>query len=383
MIITHIDVFVLKTPLETPFAFSQGWVTQRSATLVRISTDTGLEGWGEAFCQGLEAPEIAAAAISHAFAPLLIGKNALNRSPLWYDMYNRSRDFGRKGSVIAALSALDVALWDLAGKHLNMSVSLLLGGVQRTRLQPYATGFYRLHGQGEAERLAEEAVAHHAAGFSAMKVKLGFGLHDDIEVMEAIRQALSGCDVQLMIDTNHAYGRRDALALGKALEDYDLRWYEEPVAPEDREGYAHLRQNLSIPIAGGENEHTAYGFAQLLRSDAVDIAQPDVGSCGGLTAAQHIIAMSQAMGVNVNPHVWGSAIAQAASVQLMATLPVTHHALFAQEPILEFDCSDHPFRQELVTTPLKVDNGIVVVPSGPGLGISVRMDTVDRFRTNV
>lgn len=379
MNIKNIDVFVLKTALDTPFAFSQGWVTQRSATLVRITTDNGLHGWGEAFAQGLEPPEIAAAAIQHALAPLLIGQNALDISVLWHKMYSRTRDYGRKGSVIAAISAIDIALWDLAGHFYQQPVYQLLGGAQRHTVQPYATGFYRLQGKDESARLADEAQGHVSAGFSAMKVKLGFGLQDDIKVMSAIGDALAGTDVELMVDTNHAYGRRDARILGEHLQQYRLRWYEEPVVPEDIDGYAELRQTLSVPIAGGENEHTAYGFNILFQRGAIDIAQPDIGSCGGISAARDIATLAQANGVMVNPHVWGSAVAQAASLQLLAWLPVTHHALFAAEPILEYDLSSHPFRQQLITEPVSVNDGVVSIPNGPGLGVEVRMDTVEQY----
>ena len=157
MKIASVDVFILKSPLETPFAFSQGWVGQRSATLVRVTSDEGHVGWGEAFVQGLEPPEIAAAAIEHALKPIIVGADALSPAVLWHQMYVNTRNYGRKGSVVAAISAVDIALWDLAGQILGQPVYALLGGAHRDQVQPYATGFYRLTGQGEADRLAEEA----------------------------------------------------------------------------------------------------------------------------------------------------------------------------------------------------------------------------------
>lgn len=379
MKISDLDVYVLKTPLDEPFAFSQGWVHQRSATLVRIKTDNGLIGWGEAFAQGLEPPEIAAAAITYAFKPLVLGGNPLDTSVLWHKMYAHSRDYGRKGSVVSAISAIDTALWDIAGQFYSQPIYQLLGGAQRHSVQPYATGFYRTTGQNEASRLAQEACEHRDAGFRAMKVKLGFGLRDDIAVMQAIHDALDDNDIELMVDTNHAYGRSEALQLGKALESFNIRWYEEPVVPEDIDGYKELRSNLNVPIAGGENEHTAYGFNQLFKHAALDIAQPDIGSCGGITAMRDIAAMAYANGVQVNPHVWGAAVAQAASLQVIAALPVTNHSLFPTEPILEYDRSAHPFRQQLVTTPWQIENGRVDIPSGPGLGITINMDVVEQY----
>jgi len=193
--------------------------------------------------------------------------------------------------------------------------------------------------------------------------------------------AIHGKPITLMVDTNHAYGRAEALRLGRTLEEYDLRWYEEPVVPEDIQGYVEMRQKLSMPIAGGENEHTLYGFREFLGAGAVDVAQPDLGSCGGISAGRHIIALAQSHGIQVNPHVWGSAIAQAASLQLIAALPVAHHSLFASEPILEYDRSTHPFRQYLITRPIQQVQGWVEVPSGPGLGVEVDREVLEKFRS--
>jgi D-galactarolactone cycloisomerase len=376
MKIAEINIYALQSPLKQPFAFSQGWVTKRSATLVEVITDEGISGWGEAFNQGLEPPQIAAAVIDHALKPLVLGANALDVEVLWHRMYHATRDYGRKGSVMAAISAIDIALWDIAGKRYGVPIYQLLGGAFRTRVQAYATGFYRIRGPGEAERLADEALAHAEAGFSAMKVKLGFGVSDDMAVMHAIRRALGNRPVTLMVDTNHAYGLADALRLGRLLEPFDLRWYEEPVAPEDFAGYRALRSALTIPIAGGENEHSLYGFRELIGQRCVDIAQPDVGSAGGFTACRHIIALAQAHGIAVNPHVWGSAVGQAAALQLIAAIPLAHHSLQPTEPIFEYDCSAHPFRQSLVQQPIQHVGGWIEIPRQPGLGIQVQREAL-------
>ena len=381
MKIKHIGVHVIKTELDVPFAFSQGWVNQRAATLIEIITDEGITGWGECFPQGLEPPEIAAAAVENCFSEILKNQNPLDTERLWFEMYNRSRDFGRKGSVMAAISGIDIALWDIAGKFYDKPISQLLGGAFREKVQPYATGFYRLKGKGESSRLAEEALQHYENGFRLMKIKLGFGLEDDIAVMHAIRDSISGLGVTLMVDTNHAYGRRDALTLGRKLSEFDLRWYEEPVVPEDLESYVELRRCLPMAIAGGENEHGLYGFKSLFAAGAVDISQPDIGSCGGFTGARHIVTLAQAFGVEINPHVWGSAIAQAASLQLIAALPISHHSIFSRQPILEYDQSAHPFRRELVEDPIEIEGGLVIIPSRPGIGISVNKKTIERFKS--
>ncbi|MEO8132855.1 MAG: mandelate racemase/muconate lactonizing enzyme family protein [Betaproteobacteria bacterium] len=380
MKIIDIKAHPLRTELQQPFAFSQGWVKNRSATLVEVITDEGITGWGEAFAQGLEPPQIAAAVIESALKPLLMNTDPLDIEVLWHRMYHATRDYGRKGSVIAGISAIDIALWDIAGKAYGVPVYRLLGGAFRTRVQAYATGFYRISGQGEAQRLGEEAIAHYEAGFRAMKVKLGYGLADDSAVMTQIARSLDLRPVTLMVDTNHAYGVGDAVRLGHALEPYNLRWYEEPVAPEHIAGYREVRSRVSMPIAGGENEHTLYGFRDFLGAGAVDVAQPDIGSVGGFTACRHVIALAQAHGVQVNPHVWGSAIAQAASLQLIASVPIAHHSVFAQEPIFEYDRSSHPFRQALVREPVEQREGWVEIPSRPGLGVEVDRTVLDRYR---
>ncbi len=380
MKIVEVKVHPLRTPLETPFAFSQGWVKARSATIVEVITDEGITGWGEAFAQGLEPPQIAAAVISSALAPLVIGQDPLATEVLWHRMYHASRDYGRKGSVVSGISAIDMALWDIAGKAYGVPVHRLLGGAFRTKVQAYATGFYRITGQGEAKRLGEEAIAHYEAGFRAMKVKLGYGVQDDLVVMREIGRSLAGRGVTLMVDTNHAYGVGDAIRLGYGLAEYNLRWYEEPVAPEHIAGYREVRSRLSMPIAGGENEHTLYGFRDFLGAGAVDIAQPDLGSVGGFTACRHVVALAQAHGVQINPHVWGSAIAQAASLQMIAAVPVAHHSVFAEEPIFEYDRSSHPFRQFLVKEPVTQVDGWVDIPQRPGLGVEVDRAVLDKYR---
>ena len=368
---------MLKTSLDKPFAYSQGWVKGRSTTVVRIRTTDGIEGWGETFSVGLQPPEIAATVIESALKPLLIGQNPLDTEVLWNMMYLRSRDYGRKGVVLGAISAIDIALWDICGKAANLPVWQLLGGAFRKRVQCYATGFFRPGGQGQAEEMAAEAERHQAAGFDIMKVKLGFGLDDDIAVMNAIREALDP-KTQLMVDVNHGYGANDAIRLGRALDSFRLRWLEEPVVPEDLAGYRRVRDAIDTPIAGGEAEFSMFGFNDLFAAGAVDIAQPDICLAGGFTALRHINVLAQVHGVQVNPHVWGTAIGQYASMHMIAATPTTNYALFADQPLFEYDTSSHPFRTALVTQPLDQQNGWLDVPDLPGLGFEVDRAFFDR-----
>ena len=379
MKITQVRAHVLRSALEQPFSFSQGWVSSRGATLVEVQTDDGITGWGEALCQGLQPPEIAAAAIDHALKHLVVGEDPLQPEVLWHRMYHYTRDYGQKGAVVGAISGIDIALWDICGKARNAPVAKLLGGAFRTRVEAYATGFYRIKGHGEAPRLAQEFETHCANGFRALKIKLGFGIADDLAVMKAIREPSEGKEV--MIDVNHAYSVTDAIRLGRELEDagWRLRWYEEPVVQEDPDGYAEVRRALITPIAGGENEYTLFGFKQLLAKRAIDIAQPDICIAGGFTGCRHIVALAHAHGVQVNPHVWASAVGQAASLQLIASIPVANHALFPKDILLEFDTSSHPFRNELTDMPLRQKQGWVEIPQKPGLGIDVNRKTLEKY----
>ena len=379
MKITDVRAHVLRSALEQPFAFSQGWVSSRSATLVEVHTDEGVTGWGEALCQGLQPPEIAAAAINKVLKDLVTGADPLEPEVLWHRMYHQTRDYGQKGAVVGAISAIDIALWDIAGKVRREPIAKLLGGMFRTRVQAYATGFYRIKGRGEAARLAQEAESHAANGFRALKIKLGFGIDDDLGVMRSIKEVAQKQEV--MIDVNHAYGVADAIRLGRSLEEmgWRLRWYEEPVVQEDLDGYAEVRRALATPIAGGENEYTLFGFRELLSRRAVDIAQPDICIAGGFTGCRHIVALAHAHGVQVNPHVWGSAVGQAASLQLIAATPIANHSLFPKDILLEFDTSSHPFREHLTDSPLRQREGWVEIPQKPGLGIEVSKDVLKKY----
>lgn len=376
MKITEVETYILKSKLDRPFAYSQGWVQGRSTVLVRIATDEGIEGWGETFSVGLQPPEIAAAAINSALKPLIIGKDPRNTEVLWHDMYVKTRDYGRKGVVLGAISAVDIALWDICGKAAGLPLWQLLGGAFRDRVQCYATGFFRTEGRGQANAMASEAIRHSEAGFSLMKVKLGFGVDDDIKVMSAIREAV-GERSKFMIDVNHGYGANDAIRLGRALADYDLLWMEEPVIPEDYVAYRRVRDALDIPIAGGEAEFSLFGFRDLIASQSIDIAQPDICLAGGVTALRHINVLAMAGGVQVNPHVWGTAVGQYASLHMIASTPVTHYALYASQPLFEYDTSSHPFRTALVENPLEHEQGWLSLPQDPGLGFTIDRDFLE------
>jgi len=374
MKITDVRTHVLSAALSQPFAYSRAWYDTRTAMLVEMETDDGLTGWGE--CYG---PAAMTAAVVRSAAPWLIGEDPLRTDFLWQMIYARLRGHGQKGVVIEELSGIDIALWDIKGKHFGVPVYQLLGGPLRNEVQAYATGLYRRKSGDPLRYLTEEAAGYVAEGFKAVKLKVGFGVDEDATVTRAVRDAI-GADIALMVDANHAYDASAAIRLGRMIEEHDIGWFEEPVPPEDITGYQAVKAALSIPIAGGECEFTRFGFRNLLVSRAVDIVQPDTCAAGGLSECKKIADMAEAFGIRYNPHVWGTGIAIAASLQLLAVLPThTPNSLTPIEPMLEFDRTEHPIRQAVLTQPLEHAGGIIRVPNGPGLGIEVDRAALARF----
>ena len=369
--IAAVDAFALRAPLAELFGYSQAWYDARTAMLVRITGSDGQTGWGEAFGP----PEPAAAIVRHVLAPLILGEDPTATTPLWERMYARTRDYGQKGLVIHAISAVDIALWDLKGKALGVSVSRLLGGRFRERTEAYATGLYFRPRPAFVDDLVEEAKGHVAAGFRAVKLKVGYSPEQDIVHARAVREAI-GPDVQLMVDANHAYDAATAIRIGRVFEELDVRWFEEPVIPEDIEAYVEVSRALDLPVAGGEAEFTRFGFKRLLAERAVDIVQPDLTMAGGFTECLRIAALAGAWGVRYVPHVWGSAVGLAASLQLIAALPPATQSLFPLEPILEFDRTPNPFRDAMTDQRPELDAGWVAIPDAPGLGVTPREEVL-------
>jgi len=203
--------------------------------------------------------------------------------------------------------------------------------------------------------------------------------------MEAVRRAV-GDDVLLMTDANHAYTRNVALQMGLALERLGFHWFEEPVVPEDLDGHAALRQKLSIAIATGECEYTRYGFLEILRKDAADILQPDLSACGGLSEGMRIYALATSYHTPIRPHVWGSGVALAAALQFCAVQAPMPHTAMPRAPenevMLEFDCNPNPLRDELLVENFTLEDRMVKVPQGPGLGIELDPEVLETYTTD-
>jgi D-galactarolactone cycloisomerase len=386
MKIKSIASHILRAPLgDKVFYSSQARFPERNSYLVRIETDTGLVGWGEGGQYG--PPEPVAACVDRVLGPKIIGRDPTEPVRIWDELYNFSRDFGQKGTYVEAISALDIALWDIAGQASGLPVWKLLGGRFRDRIKAYATGCYypdcfddRATMLRDLER---ETSGYRDAGFDFLKVKIGLlDQKQDAERLQVIRTAV-GDDVGILVDANHAYSAAAAIRMGRLMEPFDVRFFEEPVIPEDRDGYRRVRQENPIPIAGGECEFTRYGFRDLIGGGCVDIAQPDLAVCGGFTAFAQILALANAHSVAVIPHVWGSGIAVATALQAIAAIPPIPHTAnpvpLLNEPVIEFDRKHNPLRDDLLEQHFTLAEGCLAVPNAPGLGVTVRECALSQF----
>jgi D-galactarolactone cycloisomerase len=374
--IRSVKPYCLRVRLNKPFRFSQWSYDHREAILVAVESDDGMRGWGEAFAPA----STVAQAVSDFFAPLLIGRDAWEHEALWHLMFARSLPYGQKGAMVAAISAIDIALWDMRARAAGLPLYRLLGGAEVKSIPGYATGFYFDEGDTSAlaRKFASEAEQYRNLGFRAMKLKVGLGVRADAELVAAVRSA-AGEGVRVMMDANHAYDATNAIALGRLVENLDITWFEEPVSPLDIDGYVDVRRALRIPIAGGECEYTRFGFDALLRRHAVDYAQPDVCACGGITEAMKIATLASVAGVHVTPHVWGSAIGQAAAAHFYAARPTHPGSLVPEEKLIECDQTENPLRTEIVREPVPVEHGCVMVPQGPGLGVEIDENALARY----
>ncbi|MFY0662842.1 MAG: mandelate racemase/muconate lactonizing enzyme family protein [Shimia sp.] len=373
MKITRVQTHILHHQLDAPFQSSFSTFRARRHLLVEIETDTGVTGWGE--CLG---PADINAAVVSAMAPMLIGRPALDIEPIWLSLYNEFRDQGQRGNIHTAISGIDVALWDIAGKHFDAPIHQLMGGAWRLDIPAYATGGFRPEGGDHASACAKEMAAYVAAGFKAVKIKIGYGVESDLAAIAAVRASI-GPEIELMIDANHGYDAVDAIEVGRRAAQYNIHWFEEPVVPEALRAYQQVRAAQPIPVAAGETWHGRWAIGEALQQKAVQILQPDVCGVGGLSEARKIITLADIHHVRLVPHVWGTAVALAAGLQFHAILPPAPPSHEQRSPRLEFDQTHNPFRQDIVTKPIEHINGSVPVPQGPGLGITINRDALRTY----
>ncbi len=386
MKIVDIRTIPLSYRCDPPYGSAGGMQAARGGLLVEVETDDGVIGIGEAGVGGGSARHL----IDSLLRPMLVGDDPLLIEALWQKMFARTRQFGRRGIVMNAISGIDIALWDIAGKVAKMPVYRLLGAC-RDRVEAYASGGFYQQGKS-ADDLAGEAEGYRARGFRGMKMKIGRNPstqthlrhlvgnaeqcevepEEDISRVAAVRKAL-GPKAKLMVDVNCAWSPAMAIEMGRALEPYRLYWIEEPVATDDIDGSARVAAALATPVAGYETEIGLYGFRELITRGAVDIVQPDIAWSGGFSECRRIAALAQAYHLTVAPHAFATAVTLVASLHFAAAI--------ANALVLEFDQNPNGLRDELLKEPLRIDgDGMLRLPERPGLGIELDPGAVERYR---
>ena len=388
MKIINVTSHVLRYDLPEELGYSQQFYTSRTAHLVEIQTDEGITGWGECFGPG----NVAIAnkgIVEKVIQPMILGDDPLDRDVIWHKVYNLLRDHGQKGMSMQALSGVDIALWDIAGKVAGLPLHKLIGGAHRKQVKAYGYGMMlkQQSVDDHVARFKDEAAAIIEIGFTATKMKVGLGARDDIRLCEAVAEGSGEAD--FMVDANHCYATPDAFYVGRALEELGAYWFEEPVAPEDLDGYRELRAGLRVNISGGEAEFNRWGWRQILENRGLDIAQPEVCAVGGVSEYLRVLALCHAHFTPVINHVWGSAIAVATNLQLLAAMPALPGGLNPWEPLLEFDTTDNKFRDDLLTEPLniqgqvKAQSGYVTIPDAPGIGVTPDPDFIAHYELSL
>ena len=371
MRIASVQSQALAASVERPLYFGIGPFPTFFATLVEVTTDTGITGVGE--CIVRKAPQVTKRIVDEILAPVVIGRDPWDVEGLWQEMFDQLRRWGHsRGFFLEAISGVDIALWDILGKSVGLPVSKVLTGFGRERVKCYASSIYF----ADLERMVAEAKEQVQRGHTAIKVKIGRapeqgGLRMDVAVVRAIREAV-GPGVEIMVDANGAYDAATAIRVGRHLEELDIAWFEEPVPPDDLEGYRRVRQSLRIPIACGESEFGVFGFRDLIVRGGVDILQPDIARVGGFTGARKVAALADAYHLAIAPHTgFSGGICHLAALHFAAAAPnfLTYEAMFIENTLVD-----------IFTEPLpKPSQGHILVPQRPGLGLQVDLEKIQRY----
>jgi D-galactarolactone cycloisomerase len=359
----HTTTLRFAYPAGREFDYAGGRCTARLTTLVRVLTDSDHVGIGSVYSH----PDLVRSIIEDQLRPLLIGEDTTDIEGLCQKCYSVTRWYGRKGVAISALGGIDIALWDLRGKAAGLPVYKLLGA-KRHRVPTYASG---LLWKRDISELREEAERHLGRGFRGMKMRLGRNYAYDSAALHAIRETI-GRDTRLMIEGNARYPLDQAIRLAPEFWQAGVFWLEEPFPPESPELFHELRPHLAgIPLAAGENEFGLQGFRELIDGHVVDIVQPDVCRCGGITESLRIAEWAGTRGLGVAPHTWSDAVALTANMHVLASLE--------QGVTVEVDQTGNPFIDHLLAEKWQLQDGQIVLPQGPGLGISLDEAVVERY----
>lgn len=367
MKITAVETLELEAPLEQPWKIATFTLASLTASLVRIRTDNGLSGIGEAIAR--LGPGVSTAVVHEILAPVLLGRDPRDIEALWEAMYATMRPRGHsRGYHLEAIAGVDLALWDLLGHDAGKPVWQLLAGHGRRTVPAYASSILI----DTPTRMAEEARTLVARGYRAIKVKVGQSVQADIERVEAVRAA-TGSGVAIMLDANSGFDPTSAIQFGRAAERLGIYWLEEPVHPDDLPGYERVRSALKdIRLAAGEGEFTASGFVPFLERRLLDVVQPDIARCSGFTGSRRVAALANAFNVAVAPHTGASGpVCIAATLHLAAAVPnlLTFEDMYIHNPL-------HAILKEPLP---KQSGGHIAVPTGPGLGVTLDDEALARF----
>ena len=360
MKITNVQAIVLKLP-----EISSAADGTQDDLIIKVETDEGITGYGEVDTAPVVGKAIVDAYMSHGtcygLREVVVGSDPFDYEQIWNEMWAKTYYYGRSGPVMHVMSGIDMALWDIMGKVTGKPVHKLLGGSYTDRVRAYASALMPENAEG-VKKIIE---SHAAMGYTAMKLgwgPLGYDVNNDIELVKAARKA-AGDKMDIMIDIGKRYRLKQAMYVAKALEQLNIYWFEEPLPAEDYVGYKRLTESTTLRIATGEEESGRLAFARLINETHVDVIQPDMSRCGGLTEAKKIATMAADNNILCVPHAFKTGILVAASIHFIAAIP--------NAPVLEFSVTDSPIRKGLLKNPFKMKDGYVDVPKAPGLGIEL------------
>ncbi|NBA87028.1 mandelate racemase/muconate lactonizing enzyme family protein [Emticicia sp. CRIBPO] len=388
MKITNVEAFWLRCPIpkEKQHFSDYGLLTDFDMTLVVVTTDSGLQGFGEAKAavgsSGVCASIVTC--VEKEIKPLLVGKDARHITRIWEHVYNGTRDhyalkrgrkfpiLGRRGLTISAMSGVDTALWDLKGKALGVPVVELLGGACRDQMEAYASG-----GWAGTEKIGEQLLGYVSKGFKGVKMRVGVmdeTVGESVRRVKAAREAL-GENIKLMTDAHGTFSVPEAKQFCRGVEDCNLYWFEEPISPDNRHGTAEVRASTAIPIAAGESEYTAFDVRDLIEVRALDVVQPDSAIIGGITESMRVAQLAHAHQLELAPHCWGSAFSFMAGVNVAFAAPAA--------TVIEFSLGGNPMMYDLVKEKIEAVDGMISAPTAPGLGLTPNWDFVNEFKQTV
>lgn len=346
-------------------------VSTKGGVLVRIHTDEGVTGIGEAGFSSTFYPMIAPI-VKNILEPLLVGKDPCLIEKRWDEMFKATHKWGRRGMETYAISGIDIALWDILGKISHQPVYKLLGGYN-TIVRAYAA--FSLKEPPKIAKECEEAITR---GFTAIKLRVGLGQKKDMRIVQIARKAV-GENVDLMVDANMAYDFRTSVGMAKRFEQYNILWLEEPILSRSLEEYCsehgRLREAINIRLAGAESLFTRYEFVPVFARRVFDIVQPDCTGAGGITEGNKVTAMASSFGITCIPHIAcssGTGIGLAANLQIICST--------AKSPFVEYDHYNSSLQQELSLEPIQAKNGYVKISDKPGLGVELNEDALKKYR---